>query len=261
MPVNPEYHLQFSEALANFTRTEARRIVENHKGLLVYAGGDDVLALLPASTAVECARELRLCFRKQLNDQNMWLPGITATVSCGIAVGHFKQPLQALIAEARRAEHRAKQKYRRNALALSILKRSGEILQWGCSFDSRALPLLDAFYASQTPPDKDTPAPVSNRFANVLAQFLAPYQLRDEAVPESAAEIIKAEFAHVCAQQCSKPNGAPETLGLSDAGPYLSELIEEKRLPDFVQLFLAGRFLWRTKYQKMEEDEPEQGEE
>src|SRR5690606_28884324 len=46
--VSPSYHLQFSEALSNFALKCTRRIVEKHKGRLIYAGGDDVLAILPA---------------------------------------------------------------------------------------------------------------------------------------------------------------------------------------------------------------------
>lgn len=62
-PLNPSFHLQFSEALANFGLHAARRIVEAHDGRLIYAGGDDVLAILPASSALACARALRAAFR------------------------------------------------------------------------------------------------------------------------------------------------------------------------------------------------------
>src|SRR5690606_18937647 len=56
-------HLQFSEALANFGKHAARRIVEAFDGRLIYAGGDDVLALLPATRVIECAQALRSAFR------------------------------------------------------------------------------------------------------------------------------------------------------------------------------------------------------
>jgi len=62
-PLSPSYHLQFSEALSNFALLCARPIVEHFDGRLIYAGGDDVLALLPADTALACARSLRLAFR------------------------------------------------------------------------------------------------------------------------------------------------------------------------------------------------------
>ncbi|TVR50715.1 MAG: type III-B CRISPR-associated protein Cas10/Cmr2, partial [Puniceicoccaceae bacterium] len=62
-PLNPSFHLQFSEALANFGLYAASRIVEAHNGRLIYAGGDDVLALLPADQALACAADLRAAFR------------------------------------------------------------------------------------------------------------------------------------------------------------------------------------------------------
>ncbi|MEI8040277.1 MAG: type III-B CRISPR-associated protein Cas10/Cmr2 [Verrucomicrobiota bacterium] len=61
-PLSPSYHLQFSEALSNFALLCARPIVEAFDGRLIYAGGDDVLALLPADTALACAGALRLAF-------------------------------------------------------------------------------------------------------------------------------------------------------------------------------------------------------
>ncbi|MCS6771167.1 MAG: type III-B CRISPR-associated protein Cas10/Cmr2, partial [Kiritimatiellae bacterium] len=47
--LSPSYHLQFSEALANFALYLVRPIVEYFLGQVIYAGGDDVLAMVPAS--------------------------------------------------------------------------------------------------------------------------------------------------------------------------------------------------------------------
>jgi len=59
----PSGHLQFSEALAHFARFCVRPVVEVFEGRLIYAGGDDALALLPADTALACARALRWAFQ------------------------------------------------------------------------------------------------------------------------------------------------------------------------------------------------------
>ncbi len=64
-PLNPSFHLQFSEALGNFCQFAVRPIVEHFSGRLIYAGGDDVLALLPAAEALDCAAALRAAFRGQ----------------------------------------------------------------------------------------------------------------------------------------------------------------------------------------------------
>ncbi|MBI2924894.1 MAG: type III-B CRISPR-associated protein Cas10/Cmr2 [Verrucomicrobia bacterium] len=67
--VSPSYHLQFSEALANFSLYLARPIVEFFDGQLIYSGGDDILAMLPAERALGCARALRMAFK---SDPDLW---------------------------------------------------------------------------------------------------------------------------------------------------------------------------------------------
>jgi hypothetical protein len=64
------------------------------------------------------------------------VPGPAADASVGIAVGHFTAPLQMLVREAKAAEKRAKTAYGRGALAVSLYKRSGEIVEWGCKWDN-----------------------------------------------------------------------------------------------------------------------------
>src|SRR5207249_9784774 len=61
--LSPSYHLQFSEALCNFSVYLAPAVVEFYDGQIIYAGGDDVLAMLPADHAIACALALRLAFQ------------------------------------------------------------------------------------------------------------------------------------------------------------------------------------------------------
>src|SRR5206468_7225804 len=67
--VSPSYHLQFSEALANFSVHVAGPIVEFFHGQLIFSGGDDILAMLPAANALPSARALRMAFR---GDPELW---------------------------------------------------------------------------------------------------------------------------------------------------------------------------------------------
>jgi hypothetical protein len=57
------WHLQFSEAMANFSLYSAPRVVEVHHGRLIYAGGDTMVAVLPAREVVDCACGLRLAYQ------------------------------------------------------------------------------------------------------------------------------------------------------------------------------------------------------
>ncbi len=62
-PLSPGFHAMLSEALANFSLYCAAPIVTRFGGQLIYAGGDDVLAMTPADSALECAQALQLAFR------------------------------------------------------------------------------------------------------------------------------------------------------------------------------------------------------
>ena len=97
---------------------------------MIYAGGDDVLALLPSEVSIDCAQRLNKEFGKlKINE-------VAFESSCGIAIGHVKIPLQDIVKQAQQSEKDAKNVYGRNALSIHILKRSGEIIKWGSKFDN-----------------------------------------------------------------------------------------------------------------------------
>jgi CRISPR-associated protein Cmr2 len=166
-PMTPALHAALSEACAVFSQRTAARTIERDglPAFLVYAGGDDVLALTPigchdAGTpielATEAARRLRLRFSGHVrrdrgrgdvpdatceagyvldpHDGLGMAFGKHATASAGLAVFHHKWPLGRALEEARRAEERAKDELGRDALAISILRRSGQVTQTGLKF-------------------------------------------------------------------------------------------------------------------------------
>lgn len=123
---------QLSEAVSIFASKDAKQIVEKHLGRLVYAGGDDVLALLPLETVCACANELQLAFKAAV--ANVPLPeGIAErpTPSAGIALAHHTAPLDFILQAMRHAEQAAKNVYGRDAICFHVLKRSGEELSIG----------------------------------------------------------------------------------------------------------------------------------
>ncbi len=61
--LTPGFHAALSEALGNFGLYCAGQVVKAFQGRLLYSGGDDVLAMLPADKAVQCAQALQLTFR------------------------------------------------------------------------------------------------------------------------------------------------------------------------------------------------------
>ncbi len=115
-PISPAMHAAFSGALTSFASRRAPQTVLRHRGVLVYAGGDDVLALLPALQAPSCAVQLLRDFQGELGEH--------ATLSAGLAVVHYKEDLRAALHIAREAEREAKKT--KNRMVLAACRRSGE---------------------------------------------------------------------------------------------------------------------------------------
>ena len=142
-PVGPALHASISDALNNFASHVAPAVARAHAGTMIYSGGDDVLALLPARRAVACADALQKAFRG-VDDESP--PGLTsidgrqflamggkASMSAGIAFVHVKEDLRLALQAARKGEKKAKD-CGRNALSLQFMRRSGEhaevVLGW-----------------------------------------------------------------------------------------------------------------------------------
>lgn len=119
----PGKHREFSNVLATFAN-DAKRVVNDHNGVLIYAGGDDVLAFLPVDTSLACARKLHDKFGELLssykNDD-----GLSPTLSVGIAIGHFMDNLEDLLDYGRVSEKAAKKVDGKDALAVHLHKRGG----------------------------------------------------------------------------------------------------------------------------------------
>lgn len=227
-----EEHRVFSGKLAEYA-TNVK--INDDDGILVYAGGDDVLAVVKATCAIDIARDLATQFAAALND-----PGkheITASV--GIAIGSAKAPLQDLIQESRAAEGRAKHVYGRDALAVSVLKRSGEILHWGCKWDSAALRLYG---------DLAKHKGKFSRFAYKLAGFLEPYDLGARG-GEGKLLVNWAEMKDVVRQETlhsiEQTEGMNGVLSKEDIDGYLREVSEHPE--DFLGLFLCETFISRPR--------------
>jgi CRISPR-associated protein Cmr2 len=181
-------HREFSRALAGFASL-AKQIVEQHHGVLVYAGGDDVLAFLPVDKCLCCARALRNKFIECLKTQ---VPNDTPTLSVGIAIGHFMENLEDLLEYGHEAEKAAKNVEGKDALAVHLHKRGGAPIKiagkWG------ALDLqLDRY--TQLFIDEALPA----KFPYELRQLANVYDGWKDAV-----EVIQADVRRIIKKKRSK---------------------------------------------------------
>ncbi len=144
--LTPAIHASISTALRNYSIEFVRKIVEEeHYGRLIYAGGDDVLALVNVNDLFEVMRKLRAGFSGQIrfedgsikvdwenkkgfvekDDKLLLTMGKNATASCGVVIAHYKMPLKIVLDKVRGMEKKAKEG-EKNAFAIALLKHSGE---------------------------------------------------------------------------------------------------------------------------------------
>lgn len=146
--LSPATHAAVSEALGDFSLYTVPEIIRSCRGKLIYAGGDDVCAVLPVSTAVMAAHQIAKAYsssfvyidqdnshiQHRLSDS--WLPqngrlslhlgkGKDITISAGILLVHHKRPLSGALRRAHELLNIAKKAGGRNAIAIELEKRAG----------------------------------------------------------------------------------------------------------------------------------------
>lgn len=132
---NSDLHYSITQGLADFTNG-VPAIVKRHSGFLIYAGGDDVLAILPLEDSIPCAAALRdhylTCFdgTGKPEDKEKRLP-IPTTLSGAIEFAHIKTPLTSVLKDAHHLlDEVAKDGRGRDALAIRVWKPGGLQIEW-----------------------------------------------------------------------------------------------------------------------------------
>ncbi|GIW88024.1 MAG: type III-B CRISPR-associated protein Cas10/Cmr2 [Isosphaeraceae bacterium] len=156
---SPDAHRDISQQLADFA-VSARTILDKHNnGVLVYAGGDDVLGFVPVDRCLSCARQLHNRFAELLGTYG------SLTLSVGIAIGHFMENLEDLLEYGRAAEKHAKQPDR-DGLAIHLHKRGGTPIRFRARWEEN--------------PDSDILQWAQLQLADLIPSKL-PYDLRNMA--------------------------------------------------------------------------------
>lgn len=162
-----------STALNDFTGG-VPAIVENHNGFLIYAGGDDVLALLPMEDALRCAAKVREHYLasfeeafKEMSDENK----IPASISAVIQYVHVKTPLGIVLGDAHHLlDDVAKDGAGRDAVAVRVWKTGGVVLEWAqpwkIALDHKNNVVLESLASSFKDPAKSV-----GDFANFSNKF------------------------------------------------------------------------------------------
>jgi len=212
-----------SRRLADFT-DGVDAIIDKHDGRTIYAGGDDVLAMLPARSALEAADQLAASYLKAFGDEPR------ATLSGAIVYAPWKFPLRRVLSTAHHLlDDIAKDRSGRDALALGIVQGSGLNAVWSAPWavirgSADGAPALSAIVERFGGDDADAERAEFNasflyhlrqqftrllddvrdepgRFATTGPELLAQADARDEADLGLLGELAHAEFR----RRLSKP--------------------------------------------------------
>ncbi len=227
---------KISNALNQFTAA-VPEIVHKHNGFLIYAGGDDVLALFPMEDALKGAAAIRVeylaAFQKAFNKSGC------STISAAITFAHVKTPLTRLLHNSHHLlDEIAKNATGRDALAVRVEKGSGETLQWAQPWECALLPnsdttlviedIADQFNKSAAPTGSEDFA-FSNKFFYKIREqfaFINPSEGQTDSVfnEDQAVSLLAVDYL-----ASGVNDGRRDKLKIADAEALIKPLLEQCR--------------------------------
>ncbi|MFZ8787793.1 type III-B CRISPR-associated protein Cas10/Cmr2 [Thermocrinis sp.] len=233
------FHETFSKALSNYAR-EIKSLESKEKfGLrIVYAGGDDVLAVADLREFLDFAEKLNPTFKNKV--------GKNASVSAGIVIGHQKDNLAYLLNEARKAEKKAKSVKGKSAFCITVIPRGGGPVSFWAKWE-----FLSLF--------KDT----IEYFEKEIIGDRTVYDIKEiagkfEASEEKPTEIVLALLRGMLKRRVDE-NKLKEHLG-KEKRAFIEEYLQELRklleisdLENLANLFYTARFIAKERREKKHE--------
>jgi CRISPR-associated protein Cmr2 len=233
------FHKEFSRALSNYAR-EIKSLESKEKfGLrIVYAGGDDVLAVADLREFLDFAEKLNPTFKDKV--------GKDASVSAGIVIGHQKDNLAYLLNEAGKAEKKAKSVEGKSAFCITVIPRGGGPVSFWAKWE-----FLNLF--------KDT----IEYFEKEIIGDRTVYDIRDiagkfEASKEKPTEIVLALLRgmlkrRVDENKLEKHLGKEKRAFIEEYLQELRKLLEISDLENLASLFYTARFIAKERREKKHE--------
>jgi CRISPR-associated protein Cmr2 len=190
-------------ALAAFTAA-VPALIQRHDGVTVYAGGDDVLALLPVPSALACAAALSEAYAASFQSLKAQA---RATLSAAVVFAHVRLPLSAVLGQAHHLlDHVAKDQNGRDSLAVAVLKRGGLNSLWTTTW-RRPAPCGQAV---------STSAAASAAATDLLADLAAVLQQRLSQPGVSSSLLYR--LRDILSLLCNWPQWGPGVWGNLPAG-------------------------------------------
>jgi CRISPR-associated protein Cmr2 len=243
--LTPSIHAAISESLGDFSIYGVSSIIKKYKGKLIYAGGDDVCAVLPVNMAVDAAMEIKDYYNSYFNfieskdDTYNSTPvnekfkpsagklslclgkGDKISISAGILVCHHKENLTAMIKRSHYLLDKiAKDKAGRNACAVELRKRSGGSRFFVSKWDDENIEIWNTF--------KETGKSISQDISKSVVYRLEQFRTGVEAIlthenyEENLADFILHQLGRSGVQS---KNTKPEIIAKN-----IAKLIVDKNL-------------------------------
>ncbi len=196
---NPDNQSKIANSLNAFTASVAD-VVKKHSGFLIYAGGDDVLALLPLEDALPCALACRNTYAEAFKGTD-----IATTLSGAVIYAHVKVALGEVLRQAHQVlDDEAKEGAGRDAIAIRVLKPGGDHLTWAQPWeialndDKSQLKLQDLINKFSIATDEDSQ--FSSKFFYRMRERFDAFKAPDKP-QEKAGQSAKSEDDELSQQQ------------------------------------------------------------
>lgn len=224
----PERQGEITAALQSFTNNVKARI-EEHSGYLIFAGGDDVLALLPLEDALPAAAAFH-----QLYADCFARTKVPSTLSGAIEYAHVKMPLTRVIRDAHDLLDRvAKDGRGRDAIACRVWKPGGQALEWAMPW-TKALTENHAVKLHQLADEfreRDRQTPFANRFFYRIRERLetfAPCPSQAGGLTEDQTIALMA--AEYLGSGVNERRTGEQKLSFQAAGEIITPLLDQCRI-------------------------------
>ena len=128
-----------SKTLSEFNKCVSEIVTKNN-GTLVYAGGDDVLALFPIDRVIQAAYSIEMKYVEKTKEIAQNIDMKKMTMSAGVVFANISHPLREVVEEAHyQIDVVAKNQNGRGSISVSVLKRSGRNAQYCTTWDDTIL--------------------------------------------------------------------------------------------------------------------------
>lgn len=236
-----------SKALKYFAG-QVPKIVGEHLGVTVYAGGDDVLAMVPLDGALKCAMQLSERYLTAFTDRLGNEIANQATLSGAIVYAHYHTPLRDVLKTAHHLlDDVAKEATGRDSLAIAVFKSSGITAQWAAPWghirdvgkNAKADNIIDALVCDLTRRDLtrrdhgDNSDATTDRSAEFSSGFL--YNVRERFAALTDKALTKpGEFGRLSAELIEADTDGEDRLR-TQAGQQSDNLLKSVLVADYLR--------------------------